>query len=59
MLTPIPATYVGIQTWPHPSRYPSLLLYNILEEIPGHPAGSTVSLNTLNTEGYHPVEVSK
>ena len=52
----IPATYIGIQ--PGYGRHPSLLLYNLLEEIPGHPVGSTVSLQTLNSEGYYPVEVT-
>ena len=53
----IKATYIGKQEWPVGCRYPSLLLYNLLEEIPGHPVGSTVSLQTLNNEGYHPVEM--
>ena len=56
-MTHIPATYIGKQEWPVGCRYPSLLLYNLLEEIPGHPVGSTVSLYTLWKEGYHPVEV--
>ena len=53
----IPAKYIGTQTWPVGTRYPSLPLYNLLVDIPGHPVGSTVSLQTLNSEGYHPVEV--
>ena len=57
-MTHVPATYIGKQEWPAECRYPSLLLYNLLEEIPGHPVGSTVSLQTLNREGYHPVEVT-
>ena len=52
----IKAHYIGIQHFPKECRQPSLLLYNLLEEIPGHPVGSTVSLHTLNREGYHPVE---
>jgi len=56
-MTHVPATYIGKQEWPVGCRYPSLLLYNLLEEIPGHPVGSTVSLQTLNSEGYHPVEM--
>jgi len=53
----IPVKYIGTQHWPAGSRYPSLPLYNLLVAIPGHPVGSTVSLQTLNREGYHPVEV--
>ena len=52
----IPAKYIGTQTWPVGCRYPSLPLYNLLVDIPGHPVGSTVSLYTLWKEGYHPVE---
>lgn len=55
-MTHIPATYIGTQHWPAGSRYPSLPLYNLLVDIPGHPVGSTVSLYTLWKEGYHPVE---
>lgn len=51
----IPAKYVGTQEGY--GRTPSLLLYNILVDIPGHPKDSTVSLQTLNREGYHPVEM--
>ena len=54
----IKATYIGTQHFPKDCRQSSLLLYNLLEEIPGHPVGSTVSLQTLNREGYHPVEVT-
>lgn len=54
-MTSIPAKYIGIQeSW---GRTPSLLLYNILVDIPGHPKDSTLSLQTLNREGYHPVEM--
>ena len=53
-MTHIPATYIGIQ--PGYGRHPSLLLYNLLMDIPGHPMGSTVSLQTLMREGFHPVE---
>ena len=56
-MTNIPTKFIGIQHGPAGCRYPSLLLYNLLEEIPGHPVGSTVSLQTLNREGYHPMEV--
>ena len=57
-MTHIPAQYIGTQEWPAPCRYPSLPLYNLLVDIPGHPVGSTVSLYTLWREGYHPVEVT-
>ena len=53
----VKAKYIGTQHWPAGSRYPSLPLYNLLVDIPGHPVGSTVSLYTLWKEGYHPVEV--
>ena len=52
----IPATYIGTQHWPAGSRFPSLPLYNLLVDIPGHPVGSTVSLQTLQRAGYQPVE---
>ena len=52
----IPAKYIGTQHWPTGSSYPSLPLYNLLVDIPGHPVGSTVSLQTLNRAGYQPVE---
>ena len=51
----IPATYIGTQHWPAGSNYPSLPLYNLLVDIPGHPVGSTVSLQTLQRAGYQPV----
>ena len=54
----VKATYIGTQHWPAGSRHPSLPLYNLLVDIPGHPVGSTVSLYTLWKEGYHPVEVT-
>ncbi len=57
-MTHIRAHYIGIQHFPKGCRQPSLLLYNLLEEIPGHPVGSTVSLQTLMKAGYHPVEVA-
>ena len=51
----IKATYIGTQHWPAGMPYQPLPLYNLLVDIPGHPVGSTVSLQTLNNEGYHPV----
>jgi hypothetical protein len=56
-MTNIPTKFIGIQHGPAGCRYPSLLLYNLLVEIPGHPVGSTVSLQTLMKAGFHPVEV--
>ena len=52
----IPVKYIGTQHWPAGTRYPSLPLYNLLVAIPGHPVGSTVSLQTLQRAGYQPVE---
>ena len=57
-MTHIRAHYIGIQHFPKGCRQSSLLLYNLLEEIPGHPVGSTVSLQTLMKAGFHPVEVT-
>ena len=54
----IPVKYIGTQYWPAGIPYPPLPLYNLLVEIPGHPVGSTVSLQTLNREGYQPMEVT-
>ena len=54
----IKAKYIGTQHWPVGSRNPSLPLYSLLVDIPGHPVGSTVCLYTLWKEGYHPVEVT-
>ena len=58
-MTHIHATCIGKQEWPAGSRHPSLPLYNLLVDIPGHPVGSTVSLYTLWREGYHPLEVEQ
>jgi len=52
----IPVKYIGTQHWPTGMPYQPLPLYNLLVDIPGHPVGSTVSLQTLNKEGYQPVE---
>lgn len=51
----IKAKYIGTQHWPTGSRHPSLPLYNLLVDIPGHPVGSTVSLQTLQRAGYQPI----
>lgn len=51
----IPVKYIGVQ--PGWGKHPSLPLYNLLVDIPGHPVGSTVSLQTLMKAGFHPVEV--
>ena len=55
-MTNIPATYIGTQHWPTGMPYQPLPLYNLLVDIPGHPVGSTVSLQTLQRAGYQPVE---
>lgn len=53
----IKAKYLGIQQWPDKVQQPTLILYNLEEDIPGHPVGSTVSLQTMMKKGYHPKEV--
>lgn len=52
----IPVKYIGTQHWPAGMPYQPLPLYNLLVDIPGHPVGSTVSLQTLQRAGYQPVE---
>ena len=52
----IPVKYMGTQHWPASMPYQPLPLYNLLVDIPGHPVGSTVSLQTLQRAGYQPVE---
>lgn len=52
-MTPILARYEGFQEWPGHSSFE---LWTILQEIPGHPIGSTLSLNTLREEWYQPFE---
>jgi hypothetical protein len=47
------AEYIGIQ---HMPGYGSFELYNIMEDLPGHPKGSTLSWQTLINEGYYPLD---
>ena len=53
-MTPVKATYIGVQEW---TGHASLELWNLEEEIPGHPIGSTVCRETLASYGYEPVEI--
>jgi hypothetical protein len=49
-MKPAPAFFVGIQEgWGH---LPSIELYNLTEDVGIHPAGSTVSRQTLEQHGY-------
>lgn len=48
--TPAPADFIGIQEGT--GRIPGFELYNLTQDIPGHPAGSTVSRETLESAGY-------
>jgi hypothetical protein len=52
-MTPVQATYIGVQEW---AGHASLELWNLGEDIPGHPAGSTVCRKTLESYGYEPAE---
>ena len=52
----IPARFEGMQEWPGRE---SFALWTIFIDIPKHPAGSTLSINTLNKEGYQPYEIKK
>lgn len=54
-MTPIRARFDGIQESIAPGLA-SFALWTIWEAIPGHPFGSTVSINTLTEAGYKPVE---
>ena len=56
-MTHIPATYIGKQEWPVGCRYPSLLLYNLLEPMGEHPVHSTVSGETIARHGRVPTIV--
>lgn len=47
---PAPAEFVGIQEGI--GKIPSFELYNLTADIPGHPAGSTVSRETLEKAGF-------
>ena len=47
---PAPAVWVGYQDWN--GLRPPTELYNLTEEIVGHPRGSTVSRETLEANGF-------
>lgn len=49
MSTLAPATFLGLQ--PRVSG-PPVALYNLTEDIPGHPKGSTVAAETLRKAGF-------
>lgn len=48
---PAPATFVGIQEG-IPGKIADIELYNLTQDIPGHPTGSTVSRQTLEKAGF-------
>jgi hypothetical protein len=47
-----PAVFGGVQEGLPARGVPDIELFNLTQEIPGHPAGSTVSRNTLEAAGY-------
>lgn len=47
-----PANFLGVQEGLPSRGVPDIELYNITQDIPGHPAGSTVSRRTLEANGY-------
>ena len=49
------AHYIGLQEYP---GHAALELWNLEEDIPGHPVGSTMSRHTLNVYGYEPQEAT-
>lgn len=51
-MTFIPATFIGF--WELGGTH--LKLWNLLQEIPGHPVHSSVTCSTLRTEGYMPFD---
>lgn len=55
-MTPAPAYYIGTQSGF--ADIPAFSLYNLTADIPGHPAGSTVSDITLRELGYSLPELS-
>lgn len=50
-MTPAPVRYLGLQRG-IPGKVPDQALFNLTEDIPGHPKGSTVSRETLEKAGY-------
>ena len=51
-MIPLAARYEGVQTCP---GHPSFALWTILEALPNHPIGSTVSDSTIRALRYEPV----
>ncbi len=49
--TPAPATFIGVQEG-IPGKIADIELYNLTQDIPGHPEGSTVSRETLEKAGF-------
>lgn len=49
----IRAIFIGMQ---YSQRFGAFPLYNLIDPLPGHPVGSTVSLNTLRLHGAEPIE---
>ena len=47
-----PATFLGYLECNSPGLQQSIELWNLIEEIPGHPEGSTVSRRTLEKAGF-------
>lgn len=55
-----PAIYTGRQQMDTPKgRVPAFDMWNLTEDIPGHPVGSTVSSGTLLRAGYRLPEVAE
>ena len=50
---PAPATFLG---WQESSKGPPVALYNLVQDVPGHPKGSTVAAQTLRRLGFEPPE---
>lgn len=44
-----PAVFIGMQEWP---GFQPIPLYTLIEDIVGHPSGSTVSAKTLLEAGF-------
>ena len=57
-LKPLPARFDGVQRSLAPGLH-DFELYTIWEAIPGHPYGSTLSIDTINALGYEPVETQE
>lgn len=57
-MTPIPARLEGIQESLCPGL-PSFALWTIWQGFDNHPAGSTVSIHTIEAAGFTPVETQE